>query len=41
MDDIERDEEDVDWDREQQAIMESMYPEGYDPDVDGELFDDE
>ena len=26
---------DEEWEEEKEAIMDSMYPEGYDPDVDG------
>ncbi len=31
---------DEEWEDEKEAIMDSMYPEGYDPDVDGDIFDD-
>jgi hypothetical protein len=38
LDDIfDEDEEDPDW---EETVMDSMYPEGYDPDVDGSLGDD-
>ena len=33
--------DDFDWESEEEAIMNSMYPEGYDPDVDGNIYDDD
>lgn len=38
-DDDEEEMTDEEWEEESEAIMNEMYPEGYDPDVDGCIFD--
>ncbi len=41
MDEVNIDFTDEEWQEIAESIMDSMYPEGYDPDIDGSIFDDD